>query len=308
MNLTPDVLGPLIIGMRAAYARGENAMAHARAVLGTAQNTSDATLIAYDLQAGSYTAVVRETRADNLRWCSQLADVLRPLFPAGGSLLEVGVGEATTLSTVSRLLSPAPATVLGFDLSWSRCSVARDWLQEEGIKAEVFVGDLFSIPLADDSVDVVYTSHSLEPNGGRETDALRELLRVARRAVVLCEPIYELGSSEAQARMRQHGYVRGLADTFRGIGAQVKECRLLPYTTNPLNPSGVVIVEKNPTSAVSPALAFRCPLTNTPLVREADVCFSPLTGMAYPILRGIPLLRTQHAVMASKIVTAGIKS
>jgi hypothetical protein len=31
MNLSPDVLGPLICGMRSAFACGENAMAHARA-------------------------------------------------------------------------------------------------------------------------------------------------------------------------------------------------------------------------------------------------------------------------------------
>ena len=54
----------------------------------------------------------------------QLADILAPIFPVGGSLLEVGVGEATTLSTVSRFLAPAPSAVLGFDVSWSRCAVA----------------------------------------------------------------------------------------------------------------------------------------------------------------------------------------
>jgi ubiquinone/menaquinone biosynthesis C-methylase UbiE len=35
-------------------------------------------------------------------------------------------------------------------------------------QADLVVADLFHIPFADNSVDVVYTSHSLEPNGGRE--------------------------------------------------------------------------------------------------------------------------------------------
>lgn len=95
MNLPPNVLGPLIIGMQAAYRKGENAMAYARAMLGGAGNALDATLIAYDLQAGSYAARVRASRSDNERWCRQLADVIAPWLPAGGSLLEVGVGEAT---------------------------------------------------------------------------------------------------------------------------------------------------------------------------------------------------------------------
>jgi ubiquinone/menaquinone biosynthesis C-methylase UbiE len=308
MNLAPNILGPLITGMQAAYRRGENVMAHARSTLGGLQNTSDATLIAYDLQAGSYAARARAFPADNARWCRQLADVLSPRFPAGGSLLEVGVGEATTLSMVSRLLAPAPRVVLGLDLSWSRCAVAREWLREERTEADVFVADLFSIPLADESVDVVYTSHSLEPNGGREGDALRELLRVTRRTLILCEPIYELGGPEAQARMRQHGYVRGLSRILGELGATVSECRLLPYSVNPLNPSGVIIVEKEAASTGSASPELRCPLTHAPLVREADVCFSPLTGMAYPVLRGIPLLRPENAVVAFKIVPPGTAS
>lgn len=67
------------------------------------------------------------------------------------------------------------------------------------------MADLFDIPLKDASVDVVYTSHSHEPNGGLEEDAIRELMRIARRAVILVEPIYELANSEAQSRMRTHG-------------------------------------------------------------------------------------------------------
>ena len=302
MNLSPDVLGPLICGMRSAFARGENAMAHARATLGQSLNSPEATLVAYDLQAGSYTSRVRRSRVENDRWCWQLVDVLAPGFPQGGSLLEVGVGEATTLATVARMLGTAPGSISGFDLSWSRCAEARAWLREESVSADVFVGDLFAIPLADASVDVVYTSHSLEPNGGREREALRELLRVTRHRLVLCECLYELAPEPAQARMREHGYVRGLKDTLRSLGADVKECRLLPYSPNPLNPSGVIVVEKSVSAGVSAAPELRCPLTHTPLLRESDLCVSPLTGIVYPVLRGIPLLRAEHAVMASKLV------
>lgn len=49
----------LILGMRAAYARGDNAMEYARQAASTAGNLTIATLIAYDLQAGSYIAGAR---------------------------------------------------------------------------------------------------------------------------------------------------------------------------------------------------------------------------------------------------------
>jgi uncharacterized protein YbaR (Trm112 family) len=300
MKLKPEIFGPLVIGMRDAYYKGENAMEYARSQLGKGENLSEATLVAYDLQAGSYSEQTRRSYEDNTRWCQQIVDVLREDFTRGNSLLEVGVGEATTLATVVRLLGGVTGKVMGLDLSWSRCDAAMAWLKEERVSADIFVGDLFAIPLADESVDVVYTSHSLEPNGGREFEALRELLRVARRRLILCEPIYELGSVEAQARMLKHGYVRGLDDTLKQLGAKATTCSLLPYTPNPLNPSGIIVVDKIASNQGNCDPALRCPLTHTPLVRMDDVYHSPTAGIVYPILDGIPLLRAEHAVIASK--------
>ncbi|ODN65364.1 hypothetical protein A9E74_02832 [Methylophaga muralis] len=85
------------------------------------------------------------------------------------------------------------------------------------------MADLFEIPLADSSVDIIYTSHSLEPNGGREEAALKELLRVARRAVILFEPIYELGNVEAQLRMDTHKYVKQLKNVAENLGGIVNK-------------------------------------------------------------------------------------
>lgn len=238
-------LRELIPGMRAALARGENMMAYARHLSGSAVNLPVATLVAYDLQAGSYAAAARRDPPAQDRWCGQLAELLAPLANADGSLLEVGCGEATTLAGVLAKLPSVPRQVLGFDLSWSRCAEGLRWLESREARARLFVADLFSIPLDDASVDVVYTSHSLEPNGGREEAALGELLRITRRALVLVEPIYELSNDTAQARMRQHGYVRGLRGLLDRHGCRVTDYRLLPYSKNPLNPSGVIVVEKS---------------------------------------------------------------
>ena len=67
----------------------------------------------------------------------------------------------------------------------------------------LFVGDLFNAPIEDSSFDVVYTSHSLEPNGGFERKALIELHRITRKYLVLFEPIYELGSSKSKVFMEK---------------------------------------------------------------------------------------------------------
>jgi hypothetical protein len=149
----------------------------------------------------------------------------------------------------------------------------------------------------------VYTSHSLEPNGGQEEAAIKELMRIARRAVVLIEPVYELADSEAQARMRKHGYVRDLKKTAEVLGAAVTDYRLLNYSGNSLNPSGLILIDKtgmtSSSNSGSPDIQWRCPLTHSALVVDALGFYSADTGIVYPVMGGIPLLRSNHAVIAS---------
>jgi SAM-dependent methyltransferase len=313
MESDADLLRELIAGMRAAYARGENVMEHARRLAGSDDNSATAILVAYDLQAGSYVEQARENPEAGSAWCGQLAAILDPLVTRGTSLLEAGCGEATSLAGVLGRLHVRPEHALGFDISWSRCAAGNAWLREIGAEARLFVADLFEIPLADSSIDIVYTAHSVEPNGGRQKDALRELLRVARRAVVLVEPIYELAGDEARARMRHHGYVRNLREAAEAAGGRVVDYRLLPVSSNPLNPTGLILVEKPgepgghgpnaaPPQAAPPHAAppvWRCPLTHSHLEDLGDVFAAAETGVAYPVLRAIPLLSVRHAVVAS---------
>lgn len=297
-------LRQLILGMRAAFERGENAMEYARRELRRAGNSGIATLVSYDLQTGTYVDNARTNPQANARWVAQLAAILETFVTDRSFLLEVGCGEATTLAGVLKALPRRPRDALGFDISWSRCARGMSWLAEQQVAARLFVADLFHIPLEDSSVDVVYTSHSIEPNRGKERDAVRELLRIARSAVVLVEPMYELADENAKARMDRHGYVRGLRQAADELGAHVLDHRLLEYTGNPLNPSGVLILDKKnaPDSRTAePALRWRCPITHTPLIDAQDAYVSRASGLAYPVLRGIPLLRPQHAVVASTL-------
>lgn len=194
--------------------RKENVMAYARRTTGALRNSSVATLIAYDLQAGRDIAAARANPEGRVRWCGQLSEVLNQYVTK---------------------------------------------------------------------------------------DAIRELMHVARRAVILFEPIYELANMEARARMRAHGYVRGLKEAAERLGAKVFDCRLLAYTVNALNPSGLVLIEKEPGTSTG-ELTWRCPMTRRPLNDLGDVFASAHSGMVYPELRGIPMLRAEQGVVASKII------
>jgi len=293
----------LIQGMRNAYSKGENAMEYARKMLVNGKNEVIATLISYDLQSGSYISAVKSNPDFHENWSKQLAEIISPLMDSDSSILEVGCGEATTMGGLINKLDYNPNTAFGFDISWSRIHHGNKYLTEKGVKAKLFVGDLFSIPLMPDSIDIVYSSHSLEPNGGKEIEAISELLRVSRKWVVLIEPMYELASSEARKRMDTHGYVKNLKGAAEKCGAKVIQHNLLKYTKNPLNPSGLLLLEKQEDKRIikKQDTCWKCPITGSPLSDYGDVFISEGTGIVYPVLRGIPMLRSEHAIIASAL-------
>lgn len=305
MKNDTDRLRMLIKGMRSAYVRGDNAMDFARSQQENDENDILATLIAYDLQSGSYIAGVRNNPINHEKWSKQLADIISPLIEKKSSILEVGCGEATTLDGLLTHLRNQPLITLGFDISWSRIYYGNKYLAEMNHSARLFVGDLFSIPLMSNSMDIVYSSHSLEPNGGRETEAIAELLRVSRKWVVLVEPIYELASSEARKRMDSHCYVKGLHRAAELCGAKIVKYCLLEHTSNPLNPSGLLLLEKLNVKVDKQQDIWSCPITGSPLIEDGDVYISVDTGLVYPVLRGIPMLRAEHAIVASALKEDG---
>jgi len=277
---------------------GANVMEHFRNQSNSRSNSIDAIKISYDLQAGTYIDAYKNNRDFNALYTGTLAKLLEHLGNLQ-SVMEAGVGEATTLANVIEKMENKPAFACGFDISWSRINYAKAFARSKHVDDQwLFTGDLFHIPLKDNSVDVVYTSHSIEPNGGREKEALQELYRVASRYLVLLEPAYELASDEAKARMEHHGYVRGLKATAESLGYKVNEYRLFDHIINPLNPTGLIVIEKNATAAsVHPQ--FACPITGGKLERAGDCFYAAESLMAYPIIGGVPCLLAENGVMAS---------
>ena len=135
-----------------------------------------------------------------------------------------------------------------------------------------------------------------------EEDAIRELIRVSSDKVILIEPIYELASDKQKKRMTKHGYVKNLKSICESFKVNILKYELLPTYSNPLNQSGVIVIEKkdskNRNNNLNP---WQCPATGLDLDRYNDVFFNNKIGFAYPVLKDIPLLRSEHLIIASKI-------
>jgi ubiquinone/menaquinone biosynthesis C-methylase UbiE/uncharacterized protein YbaR (Trm112 family) len=283
------------------YEQGRNICEFLRKEMCVERNTQEIIEIAYDLQTGSYNSFVQDgdmaIRQDE---CSkEIAAVIQALCKPV-SVLEAGVGEATTLSGVLKHLGGVSS--YGFDLSWSRVALGKKRLHSKGITSNVLCsGDLLNIPFLDNSIDVVYTLHSIEPNGGSEEPILRELYRVARKYLVLIEPGYEFASDEERRRMEHHNYCKNLNGISLSLGYDVLENRPFDFTiSHPLNPSALTIIRKNNDGEFPFSNVLACPKYKTPLKEVGGSLFSPEALVVYPTIGGIPCLRIENGIFASK--------
>lgn len=289
--------------IRRLFSEGVNVIA-ALKVKGDQTHTSPSMILySYDAQAGGYVRALEDPKYRALREAhsAAIASIIAglPGAPFDG-ILEAGVGEATTLGLVLEKL-PNVSTAFGFDISLSRLLSAKRFLVVRALTKQptLFTAELEAVPLPDDSVDLVYTSYALEPNGGREGPILAELLRVSRRYLVLIEPGYELADAEGRAHMERHGYVRGLADELRKLGAKILEYETWSHTHNPRNPTQLLVAEKKPGTPNVPRLVS--PIGHTPLEARDTVLYAPAEGFAFPVIAGIPCLVPDNAVLVTKL-------
>lgn len=223
--------------------QGRNISQTLREHLGVDHNTPEVIKVTYDLQAGDYVRFAEQHQDYMAANGRQLASLLDQHLHAGDTLLDAGAGELTTLTHILEALRTKIAHVIAVDISQARLdaglryAAARNTPLIETIKAEIA-----NIPLANGAADIVTTNHALEPNRGRERELLTELLRLAKRKLVLFEPCYELASAEAKARMDSHGYVRALGHHAEALGATIESITPLPLVWNPLNPTACYVI------------------------------------------------------------------
>lgn len=284
------------------YENNQNIISYLKSLDNREQNTVEDILISYDFQAGSYLKAYLNGKNN-----SELINEMRKIIynalknlGGGAGVLEAGVGEATSMGPIfHEIPSSLVSSIYGFDISWSRIKYAEKMLDMLGMQnVSLFVADMLKMPIKDNAVDLVYTIHAIEPNGGKEIEILKELYRVTKRYLLLFEPIYEMVGNEGKERMQKHGYIKGLYDTAIALGYDVIKYEMLKNASNPLNPTGIIIIEKSVTEEIENV--FCDPVSSGEIVVTDNVIYCEESMLMYPIIKGIPCLLEDNAIFAAK--------
>lgn len=306
------------------YSQDINIQKYFRDKNGTAKNDINSILYSYDYQAGSYTSQYYEDKiVEDLyildgkkvnmtrrQWGDlygkYVAEELNALHPQ--NVLEVGTGEATSLCDIILNMQEG-IQFSGIELSLSRLLYAQRFAKDKKVDINFAMGDMFALPYLDNAFDVVLMIHCLESNTGREEEALKELLRVANKYVVLLEPSYELGNEETKKRIKDLGYIDDLNGTIEKLKLKAIKNELFRMTTYNNN-TAITILEKekkNQEDSLQPnqshAAAYACPKCKAGLHQHEEAYFCPECFSLYPIIQKIPVLNANHAILCSKYET-----
>jgi 2-polyprenyl-3-methyl-5-hydroxy-6-metoxy-1,4-benzoquinol methylase len=123
------------------------------------------------------------------------------------SVLDVGCGEGIVTERIARELDDAP--VVGIDAADAR--LKHEWTRRERENLSFVTGSAYSLDFEDDSFDLVCALEVLE-HLERPRDALAEMVRVARGALLLSvprEPLWRISHLLAGRDIRSLGNTPG---------------------------------------------------------------------------------------------------
>lgn len=260
--------------------------------------------IAYELQAGSYTAGrdIASVRTYRTEQHGILAREVLPLCEVVAdkncSVLDAGTGEGTGWYNFDFAAAPV-GTLHAVDISIRRLSyLKKNIVAPASLSVSAVRADLRDLPYRPWSFDLVVTMHAIEPNGGSEDEIVRDLATLSSNMLCFFEPDHASASPEAQARMKSLGYAEATFSAARGLADfNVVFERTLSSATNPLNPTSVICLQRK--TPLRGTIRRKSPSADLDLVDRGDhfAETGPGASAIFPIVQGIECLRKTDAIL-----------
>ena len=255
--------------------------------------------IAYNFQSGSYIKFYEEKKSSFQKLHDELSLKMLDIFEEFDvnpiSLLDAGCGEMTTLTSIINKL-PFDLDVFAFDTSIPRVLLGRDFFNKNILidsKLTPFVSSMSEIPLPSNSIDVVMTHHSIEPNNRYEKKIINELLRVTKKVLILFEPSFVRGSPDIQKRMLKHNYAKNIDKHIKNVTGYVRT-ESINNSVNKLNPTYFHAVVKNNIKKKLGKIEFTSPGTDFKLTQKSSWFHSKEFNLIFPMFKDLPILKLNN--------------
>ena len=157
-------------------------------------------------------------------------------------VLEVGAGTGINLYLLSQQMPDVEFS--GIDLTPDRIATGKKWFKEnKDYEPNTKVGDVTQLEFEDNSFDLVYSGHCFEQLDQYASQGISEVCRVASKRVVFLEPDYKHSNAAQRLFLHNHNYLVNFAAKINKVAPGRLTHRSLNTYFNPLNRTGLYIVD-----------------------------------------------------------------
>tara|TARA_B100001027_G_scaffold163808_1_gene116126 strand:+ start:680 stop:1570 length:891 start_codon:yes stop_codon:yes gene_type:complete len=248
--------------------------------------------LSYDIQSGSYIHKFKKTNSSHLKKkFKYFLNTIKKHFSKTRTILDFGTGEMTNLSFFIGQLSQK-ITYYANDISLNRVYLGQEFLKKKlkkklFQKVNVFCSSYDRLPFLDNSIDLVITSHALEPNGKNKRKILNELLRIAKYGIVMQEPHYEIANNTIKKRMNKFNYIKGIKKYFDKKNGKLSIIENVHKTNKKV---ASVFFYKKKINKSKPKYYVDIN-TKDNLIRKKNFYYSRKSKQVYPIINNIPVFK-----------------
>ena len=172
-------------------------------------------------------------------------DYLCQELQAPGRILEVGCGNCINLIELKARYGDT-VELHGLDYTPERLKVARRYFGSRLNGVALHEGSITQpTQWPDGYFDFVFSMHCIEQISYQTHAAVAEMARLARRGVVMIEPVFELANAAQKLYLINADHVRILLRAIRDVGLNPRRVEALDIQSNPVCQSSIVVIDRN---------------------------------------------------------------
>ena len=252
--------------------------------------------ISYDIQSGEYVKYFQKLSLKNKKKIyDPFIKNINKFFPNAKEVLDFGCGELTLSQYFFKNIKNIKKYFAN-DISLNRLLIGQKFIKsvlskKQYIKFNLFCASHKELPFLDNSIDLIITNHSLEPNNTQKNEILKEMLRVSRLGLCLMEPHYEISTKKQKKRMKKFGYIKGIEKTLKKLNCTyvVKNKKFHDYKHNI---SSIFIVKKIKVSKKSSS-AYVDYISKKKLITKNGFLYSKENFRLFPSFNKIPIFSNE---------------